>query len=592
MTDKPQSPEESPVVRRRPETPENPEVTEAPEAPEAAVEPEAAEAPAAAPAQGLSRRVVDVGAERDRPAPSPAPQPVAAEPEPVDDDLDAQFGALMAMGGSSTPEKVHFEEGQKITGRVAHIGQDNVFLNIGGKTEGFIARSELLNADEELTVNIGDELEVYVAGFRPGGVELTRGLAKASDAHRALAAAFDNKVPVEGKVVSRNKGGFEVTVMGERAFCPISQIEMAYTEDADAHLGQTYRFLVTRYEEKGRNIDVVLSRAELERQERAEAQESTFKTLEVNQVRTGRVRKLMPFGAFVDLGGVDGLIHVSELSWHRIDDPAEVVKPGQEVKVKILDLRNMEAGPDKARISLSLRAAEGNPWDDVSERYQPGTTCNGEVVRLEQYGAFIQLEPGIDGLVHVSELSLGRVRHPSDVVEVGQKVTVQILSVDLNRQRISLSVKALEADPWESASERYAEGTEVTGTVENIEPFGVFVSLEPGITALIPQSELATERGRDPSLDFRVGQQVTARVLSLDSVRQRLSLTRRDPEEARSAREEASEARPSGNGRPPRRERKPAEPTQWKDTSGGKGSGMGTLADLFPAKLRRMRNKD
>ncbi len=597
MTDNPQqTQEEAPEIRKR-----TPSTEPAPEAQATAEEPQAnGEAPASTPATPAPlRRVVDVAAaqasaQAAAQAPAPEPEP---EPEGGDDGLDDQFSLLMSQSmGQGAPARPRLEDGQQVTGKVVHVGEDNIFIDIGGKDEGYLSRREVENAEGVVEIGVGDSIEVYIVGRTSSGVELTRGLAQASDARRALQNAFDNRIPVEGKVTGRNKGGFEISVMGERAFCPISQIEMAYTEDADAHVGQTYRFLVTRYEVKGKNLDVVVSRSELEREERKAKQGETFASLEVDQVRTGHVRKLMNFGAFVDLGGVDGLVHISELSWERVDDPNKVLKPGQEVKVKVLEIRNREAGPDKARISLSIKAVSGSPWDNVMDNFREGGAYDGEVVRMEHFGAFIQLAPGIDGLVHVSELSLGRVRHPRDILQIGQSVRIQILSIDPIRQRISLSIKALHGNPWQNAHERYVEGQEVTGTVENIESFGVFVSMEPGITALIPLSELNTERGREPSLDFRLGQEVTARVLSLEQERERLTLTRRDPSEAR-----ANKAQGDGGERPRRDDRGPRRssgrrerdtPSNWRDdASKGNGSGLGTFADLFPAKLRRRKGK-
>jgi small subunit ribosomal protein S1 len=520
-------------------------------------------------------------------APAPlAPVVVEEEVPPEEDGLDDQFSDLMSQafsgGGGVSISKRHRKlgEGEQIKGKIVHIGKDNVFIDVGAKNEGYLSRREV-EKDGELEVALGDYVEVYVVSVGHSGVELTRGLSQSSDARRSLEAAFSGGIPVEGKVTGKNKGGFEVTVMGERAFCPISQIEMAYTEDPDVHLNQTYRFLITKYEGAGKNVDVVLSRAELERSERAAKQEETFALLEIGQVRQGSVRKIMPFGVFVDLGGVDGLIHISELSWDRVDDPSTVVSPGETVTVKILNMKNAEEGPDKARIGLSLKAVAGDPWANLGETFQQDGVYEGEVVRIEHFGAFVQLAPGIDGLIHVSEMSLSRVRSPRDVVEVGQKLKVQVLSVDVLRKRLSLSIKSMEADPWDSANQRYPEGKEVEGVVENIEDFGVFVSLEPGVTALIPQSESATERGSDPRRSFRVGQTVTARVLSLELGRRRLTLTKRSPEEVAKSRQSSDG---SGKARPGRREN--VQPVQWKDESSIVG-GMGTFADLFSKKLKR-----
>lgn len=634
MSDKPQTNELTPEVRRRPKAQEqepaatdaviqNQSPAEGAEAAEAAPESSAEASPTSAGADSvpaLSRRVVDVSTLQppEESGPSPDELRLAEEQDEAAQAAEAaaladEFSALMSGGFAPAPtqKRNDLEEGQQVSGKIVHIGEDNVFIDVGAKTEGYLSRREVSDAEGELQVSVGEELDVYVVRFTASGLELTRGLSQSSDAEVALQNAFDSRIPVEGKVASRNKGGFEVTVLGERAFCPISQIEMAYTEDPDVHLGQSYRFLVTRFEKKGKNLDVVVSRAELEREERRAIQGETFATLEVGQVREGTVRKLMKFGAFVDLGGVDGLVHVSELSWDRVDNPAQVVQVGEQIKVKVLDIRNREAGPDKARISLSMKAAQGDPWEEALSKLSDGATVTGTVVRMEHFGAFVQLMPGIDGLVHISELSLSRVRHPSDVIQIGQEVQVQVLSVDPIRKRISLSMKSLKGNPWDTAAERYGEGLEVSGTVENIESFGVFVSVEPGITALIPLSELNTERGRDPNTDFRLGQTVEARVLSIEPERQRLTLTRRDADAVRADAEERSGEgrgrrdrdgerrgrdegrRDGGQARRGARRGRDEGPKSWRDSAGsGKGGGMGTFADLFPEKLRRTLDKD
>ncbi len=601
MTEKhPETPEQIPqtdlpnVVRRRP-APE-----QAPEQASAAAEPQAQAteaAPAITPEEAQAhqrRQTIDVSAP-PKPAPKTAPAPSSARASGPDN-LDDEFSAMMsaAFSGPSKPRSSELVEGQQIVGKVVHIGEDNVFVDVGSKNEGFLARREV-ELDGVLQVAVGQQIEVFVVGFGASGVELTRALSRSSDAEASLRLACEGGIPVEGKVASRNKGGFEVTVMGERAFCPISQIEMDFTEDGDVHLGKTYLFLITKVEAKGKHLDVVISRAELERRERRAKQDVTFATLEVGQIRQGVVRKIMPFGVFVDLGGVDGLAHISELSWDRVEDAGAVYKPGDAIKVKVIGLKDMELGPDKARVSLSVKETQGDPWGDFTKDHEVGGTYEAEVVRLESFGAFVQIAPGVDGLIHISELSLSRVRHPSDVVKVGQQIRVQILGLDSGRKRVSLSMKSLHGDPWESAHERYVEGVEVEGTVEKVEPFGVFVSLEPGITALIPQSELNTERGRDPNMDFRQGQQVKAWVLTLDQVRQRLSLTRRDPSEARREPDEEraprqETRRDEGGGRRDNKPRRAPEPVQWRDEP-ARGTGLGTFADLFPKKMIR-KDKD
>jgi small subunit ribosomal protein S1 len=554
-------------------------------APAPAAEVEATEAaPAEEEAARPLRRVVDVSAPQEAaPAPAPAPAPTPAPEEPQED-----FGAL--LDASETAQAAtRVQAGDKVQGRIVHIGDDNLFVDLGAKMEGWISRGEFTDADGNLTVAAGDTIEAYVVEDSAAGVHLSKALGQASEAYEALRTAWESGVPVEGAVTGVNKGGYDVQVLGQRAFCPMSQIDLHFTDKPETHVGQTYTFKVIGLDQKGKRINIKLSRQELLKAERADKQRATLATLEEGQVREGTVRSVQPFGVFVDLGGVDGLIHVSELSWNRVGDPNELVQVGQSVTVKVLRIEDAGRGPDKMRISLSMKAAQESPWDAVGDRFVEGQEYTGTVVRLESFGAFIQLDQGLDGLVHVSELSHRRIAHPREVVRVGDQVQVKILSIDFERERISLSLKELQADPWAEATQRYPEGAEVEGTVEKVERFGVFVRLEAGLTALLPQSELNTEPGRDPGLDFKAGDQVTARILAVDPERRRLTLTRK-PAGASSAEAPAGDARPS-RPRPPRRDNKERSgggggtpKAYYEDT--GRGNGLGTLGDLLGNRLK------
>lgn len=605
--------EQTPVVVRKRQVEENTEnaVQEAaapPQEPTQAEPPQEAPAPEVAASQpeaeaSSGRRVFDPSTEprvEARPEPTPQESPEASEEEYQAQ--EAEFAAMMAADErNKRSHEAYFEPGQKVQGQVVLLGDENVFVNLGARIEGVISRKELQNEEGELTVAVGDEISAYVVKATASYIELGKTFAARSEGHDALEQAFAAGLPVEGKVMSTNKGGYEITVMGQRAFCPMSQIDMDFTHEPEVHVGQTYRFKISRFEAQGKNLNLVVSRSELQRAERAEQAEETLRTLEAGQEREGVVRRLAKFGAFVDLGGVDGLVHISEMGWGRVSDPSEVVNVGDSVKVRVLDIQNREAGPEKMRISLSMKSPQDDPWSEAVEKYDRGSVHTGEVVRLEQYGAFVQLEPGVDGLVHVSELSLARVSRPRDVVQVGQSVQVQIKDVDVARQRISLSMKSLLGDPWSRVHENYSEGMEIEGRIENVEGFGVFVNLEPGLTGLIPLSELGTERGREPQADFRVGDTATARILTIDQERRRLTLTRKSDEERqqRSAprrEERGGENRGGDRGGNRGGERRPEKRGQERERATRayrESASMGTFADLFPAKLRGGRkNKD
>ncbi len=389
----------------------------------------------------------------------------------------------------------------------------------------------------------------------------------------AIHTAHDTGVPIEGRVADTNKGGYEVVIGGVRAFCPISQIELGYTEEPQIHVGATYRFRVEKVAEGGRNV--VVSRSALLEEERAAKRQETLESLQEGKVVTGQVTRVVDFGAFIDIGGVEGLCHVSELAHGFFDKPSEVVSPGDKVEVKILNID--EKGGD-LRIGLSIKETQGDPWDEVNKKFSVGQQVEGEVVRLAPFGAFVEIAQGIDGLVHVSEMSWKEhVKHPRDLVSPGDKIRVEIQDIDQVRQRISLSMKAVEGDPWETAAERYAQGMEVTGTVENVEDFGAFVRLESGITALIPRSEMELPSGVTPHRKYATGSEATARVLNVDPVERKMALTEKNAEDIQQS---AS----------PRKAKKSSQPKSsgqrgYSDDSGG-GGGFGTLGDLLGDKLK------
>jgi small subunit ribosomal protein S1 len=538
-----------------------------------AVSEERAPAPVPSQSGGLEnpaarRRVVDVASQGEAPI---VPRSTKVSPKPAIDEaeyegLESDFAAMVE--GTLSRANRQMEPGDTVKGRVVLLGDDHVFVDLSDKTEGYLPRSQVMGDDGELTVGLGDTVEAYFVKRSASGVELaiTLGGGGGGGSEEELRSAWAARLPVEGKVLASNKGGYEVSVFGQRAFCPISQIELDYTEDADAHLNKSYRFLITKVEGGGKKCNVVVSRAELLREERAGLAAATLASLQEGAVISGPVRRIAPFGAFVDLGGIDGLVHVSEMSWGRSVDPSDVVSVGQIVQVEVLSVQIAD-DPSKTRVSLSMKAASASPWETIGESFVVGGLYSGTVVRVQPFGAFVELSPGLDGLVHISELSQRRIGHPKEVVEIGQVVQVQVLSIDPLKQRIGLSMKALAADPWNGVTERYPAGKTVSGVVENVEDFGVFIELEPGLTALLPMSEMP--RGNSPRRRFRTGDTVEASVLGVDVGRRRLSLT------VLSA-DERSERNLSRGGQPA-----PQDFDQPKQEQG-----MGTLGDLFAAKLR------
>jgi len=396
------------------------------------------------------------------------------------------------------------EQGDLLKGQIVSISGDDAFVSYGGPSEAVMAAAELDGLD------IGDTVEGTVVKTSPE-IRISRKMIKGKASLDALRQMYENHLPVEGKITGRNKGGFDVSVSGLRAFCPLSQIALGKIENPDAFLNQTYDFRVTEMSDDGRRI--VVSRAALLKEEAANRAEETRRAVVPGAVLIGRVKTITPFGAFVDLGGVDGLLHVSEMSRRRVTDPKEVVQVGQEVHVKVIKVDN-----DGKRISLSMKDQEPDPWSDVADRYPAGSQFNGKIVRSTDFGYFIEVEPGLDGLVHLSQLPFG-VKPGDDTVQIGSSVTGWVREVDPSRKRLSLSLREVAvSDPWEGAGQKYSIGKVVEGTVDHTGAPGVFVQLEPGLTGLIPNSELA-------GAEHHEGERLMVRIMSIDVSRKRISLS-------------------------------------------------------------------
>src|SRR5438270_1330917 len=438
------------------------------------------------------------------------PGSVYAQPSPEE---NADFAALFAESDQQRPGKLRV--GQKVSARVAHLGAEVAFLDLGGKGEGIIDLRELHNDKGELLVHAGETLEGYVlsTGGPDSGVVLTRSIPRGAGREQ-LAQAMEAKVPVEGLVTGQNKGGLEVDLGGLRGFVPASQVDVRFVEDQSQFVGQRLKFRVGEI----RGGNAILSRRALLEEERAVQAVELRKRLEVGAQLEGAVTSVRDFGAFVDLGGLEALVHVSELSHARVAHAQDVVKPGQRVKVQVLRIEKDEKGHDK--IALSLRALEQDPWDAARPQLKEGARLSGKVARLQPFGAFVELFPGVDGLVHVSALSDRHVQHPREVVKEGETILVQIESVDDVQKRVALRrISEEEAQGKELAKpekqKRARVGDVVDATVDKCEPFGVFVHWDGG-KGLVPNAELGTPRGSDNKKTVPPGTQFKAQVVDLD----------------------------------------------------------------------------
>lgn len=438
-------------------------------------------------------------------------------PELYDED-DYSQDELETMMEMYNGTMASIEEGEIVKSRVLDIRDNMVVLDIGFKSEGTIPLEEFKDLPD---LKPGDEVEVLLEHLedQEGSVVLSKKKADFMRVWERIRVAYENDEPVRGALIKKIKGGVVVDLMGVDAFLPGSQIALRRVPNVDELLGQTFDFKIIKLNKRRRNI--VVSRRVILEQERAGKREKLMKELQKDQIRKGVVKNITDFGAFIDLGGVDGLLHITDMSYGRIQHPSEMVHIGQELEVKVLDI-----DWDRERISLGLKQLQSYPWKDVAEKYPVGTRVSGKVVSITNYGAFIELEPGIEGLVHISEMSWTRnVRHPSKLVSIGEAIEAVVLKVDPNEEKISLGMKQTEQDPWMMLPEKYPVGTRLNGKVRNLTSFGAFVEIEPGIDGLIHISDMSwTKRVQHPSEVVKKGDAVDVVILNVDAENKRISL--------------------------------------------------------------------
>jgi small subunit ribosomal protein S1 len=411
-------------------------------------------------------------------------------------------------------KKEDLKEGDIVKGRIIAINAENVIVDIGYKSEGAIQASEFIDAEGKVSVKVGDEVDVFLESREDehGLCILSKEKADRLKVWDEISAACERDELIEGTISTRVKGGLSVTIRGGvKAFLPGSQVDLRPVRNLDAYIGKSHRFKVIKFNKKRGNI--VLSRRVLLEKERAELKEQTLDKLKEGQIVEGIVKNLTEYGAFIDLGGIDGLLHITDMSWGRVTHPSELFQVGDHVRVKVLKFNS-----ETERVSLGLKQMMEDPWTHAQEKYPPGTVVRGKVVSLKDYGAFIELEQGIEGLIHVSEMSwTRRVKHPSKVLAIGDTVEAVVLDIDPRQNRISLGMKQLEPNPFASLKEKYPPGTVVKGVVRNIADFGIFVEIEEGIDGLVHISDLSwTQRVKHPSEIYQKGDEVEAVVLNIE----------------------------------------------------------------------------
>jgi len=410
-----------------------------------------------------------------------------------------------------------FREGSIVKGRVLEIRPREVLVDIGYKSEGVIPSAEFDNID---TLEVGDEVDVLLERLEndEGMVVLSKEKAAYRQNWNKIASVFQGDGLIKGKVKSVVKGGLMVNI-GVEAFLPASQIDIVPPKDLQQFVGNTYDFKIVKINDDRRNV--VLSRREIIEQERSEKRQKFLESVNVGDRVIGTVKNLTDFGAFIDLDGMDGLLHITDMTWGRLGHPSEMVKVGQQLEVVVLDINK-----EKERVSLGLKQTQRNPWDQIEERFPASQKVKGKITNLVPYGAFVELEEGVEGLIHVSELSwTKRIMRPSDILSVGQEVEAVVLGVNKEEQKISLGLRQLEPNPWDEIEKKFEIGSRVKGHIRNMTAYGAFVELADGIDGMIHVSDLSwTRKINHPSEVFKKNDEVEAVVIDIDKVNQRISL--------------------------------------------------------------------
>jgi small subunit ribosomal protein S1 len=424
---------------------------------------------------------------------------------------EAQTGVADAAG-----------EGQIVKGLIVKVSRDAVVVDIGGKSEGVISKAEFADAMGLVHVRQGDYVDVFVESRESdeGLISLSKEKADKMKVWDEISSACERDEIIDGTISQRVKGGLSVTIKGGvKAFLPGSQVDLRPVRNLDKLIGQTCEFKVIKFNKKRGNI--VLSRRVLLEKERDEMKQKTLQTLEEGQVLDGTIKNLTEYGAFVDLGGIDGLLHITDMSWGRVNHPSEVFKVGDKVTVKVL-----KYNAETERVSLGMKQTQEDPWNHVQEAYPLGKKVSGKVMSITDYGAFVELEPGVEGLIHVSEMSwTKKIKHPSKMLVIGAEVECQVLEVDSRAKRISLGLKQLEPDPWSLFTDKYKPGDKVGGKVRSITDYGVFVGIEDGVDGMVHKTDLSwTTKVNHPQDMYQKGDDVEAIILSINHDEKKVSL--------------------------------------------------------------------
>ena len=447
--------------------------------------------------EGVKEEIPEIVAEA--PVPVKAEEPKAAEN--FEQLLEDSFVKIQSL-----------EVGDKVEGEILNITDSLIFVSLGGKRDAYAEKVDFTEKNQELKYKVGDIIKGYVVKSTDTEILISKSLVSVNK--RLLQEAFEEKIPVSGKVRSLIKGGYLLDLSGVRAFCPTSQIDAKIVKDPKIFLGQTHDFMIIEFKENGRNI--VASRRALLDVAKNKIKEETMKTLEVGSVLKGKVTRLTNFGAFVDIGGVEGLLHISQFSYARVESPSDMLRIGNEIESQVITIKG-------GKISLSMKALQENPFDKALQEIKEGDIVNCRILRNQAFGSFVEIKPGVEGLIPISEMARGRrINNPGEVVAIGDLVEAQILKVNLETKKISLSLKALQPEPWDTIGDIFNENDIVNGKIENLASFGAFVSLSAGITGLLPNSKIKLAGLK---LDNgNVGEEMKVRIVKIDKDQKRVSL--------------------------------------------------------------------
>ncbi len=435
--------------------------------------------------------------------------------------FDADISFEAALEDYLSSDFGDLDEGSIVKGEIVRVSNDYVLVDVNFKSEGQIPAAEFAGPDGELTVAVGDKVDVFVVrkNEMEGTITLSFEKAKRMQLFDQLEEVQEKETTIKGRIMRRIKGGYTVDLGGVEAFLPGSHVDLRPVPDMDALVNEEFEFRVLKINRRRSNV--IVSRRVLLEEERDSKRSELLVSLEEGQIVTGKAKNITEYGVFVDLGGLDGLLHITDMSWKRIRHPKELVSLGQELELKILSFDK-----DNQKVSLGMKQLITDPWQDITSKFPEGARLSGKVTNLVDYGAFVELEPGVEGLVHISEMSWTRkLRHPSQMVRVGDEVDVVILGVDEDKKRISLGMKQVKPNPWEVVAEKYPEGTVLEGVIKNITEFGMFIGIEDGIDGLIHVSDISwTKKIRHPNEVYNVGDTVQAKVLTVDQENEKFTL--------------------------------------------------------------------